>query len=140
MTTTLNRALWMAPLLALVLGLMTFAGISTAEAKGATATRERIALAPSSAFPSAKGKADFKVKGSERQLEVEVENIRSLAGQQVSVSVGGVVVANPTVTSLGQASVNLNSQTNPATPLTTAGKLVEVRTSAGVLIASGAFK
>lgn len=140
MTSTLNRALWMAPLLAIALGIMTFAGISTAEAKGATATRERIALAPAPAFPAAKGKAEFKVKGSERQLEVEVEHIRSLAGQTVSVSVGGVVVANPTVTALGQASVNLNSQTNPATPLSTAGKVVEVRTEAGLLIASGSFK
>ncbi len=140
MTTTANRTLWLVPLVALVLGLMTLAGPASAQAKGATATRERIALVAAPGFPAAKGKADFKVKGAERQLEVEVEIIRSLAGQSVSVSVGGVVVATPTVSALGQASVNLNSQTNPATPVTVAGKLVEVRTSTGALIASGSFK
>lgn len=140
MTTTANRAMWMAPLLALMLGLMAFSGITNAQAKGATATRERIALAPDAAFPAGKGKADFKVKGAERQLEVEVEHIRSLAGQQVTVSVGGVVVATPTVSALGQANVNLNSRTNPATPLTVSGQLVEVRTSTGALIVSGSFK
>jgi hypothetical protein len=42
----------------------------------------RIALKPAKAFPAAKGSAKFKARAGERELQVEVEHIRRLAGRQ----------------------------------------------------------
>ena len=49
------------------------------QAKGGTI----IALKASSAFPGAKGKAKFQVEG-QRELEIEVEHVRRLAGKRVN--------------------------------------------------------
>jgi hypothetical protein len=46
------------------------------------------------------------VNGTERELQIEVENIPALAGKHVNVFVNGVRLASPVVGSLGVARVN----------------------------------
>ena len=102
-------------------------------------TKTVIALSPSADYPNAKGKAVYKVKGSEREFQVEVENIKKLAGKTVKVYVNGAQVGSATVDSLGAAQLNRNTDLGQTVPSIKAGDTVQVQTAAGKLIASGKF-
>jgi len=108
-----------------------------AVAKGGGGTTRSIALHPSVSFPNATGKAVYKVKGSERELQIEVEHIKVLAGKHVNVFVNGSQLASPVVSSLGIARVE--RKTPQAVPAIKSGSTVRVRTLGGTLIASGTF-
>ena len=73
-----------------------------ASAKGG-GTQRTISLKGSVSFPNATGKAVSKVNGNERELEVDVQHIRSLAGKRVNVNVNGHLIATPLVNSLGHS-------------------------------------
>ena len=107
-----------------------------AQAKGGGTTRS-IALKGSVSFPGATGKAVYKVNGSERELQIEVEHIRALAGKHVNVYVNGSRLASPLVSSLGIARVE--RKTPQTVPVIKTGSTVRVRTLGGTLIASGTF-
>lgn len=109
-----------------------------ASASGGGVTRT-IALRGSISFPGATGKAVSKVKGSERELEIDVQHVRSLAGKRVNVNVNGSRLASPLVSSLGHFSVNRNTGTGQHVPAIKKGSTVRVRTLGGTLIASGTF-
>lgn len=123
-------------LAALVAAVMVGGFHQAAFAKG---TRTRITLTASADFPAAKGKATYKVDGSEREFQVEVENIKSLAGKAVKVYVNGVLVGSATVNALGQARLNRNTESGQTVPSIKAGDQVQVKTGAGKLIVSGKF-
>jgi hypothetical protein len=108
-----------------------------ASAKGGV-TRT-IALKGSISFPGATGKATSKVNGSERELEIDVQHIRALAGKHVNVNVNGSRLASPLVSSLGHFSVNRNTGAGQHVPVIKAGSTVRIRTLGGTLIASGTF-
>lgn len=123
-------------LAALVAAVMVGGFHQAAFAKG---TRTRITLTASADFPAAKGKATYKVDGSEREFQVEVENIKKLAGKTIYVFVNGVQVGKATVNSLGTARLNLNTNAGSAVPSIQTGDQVQVKTGAGKLIVSGKF-
>jgi hypothetical protein len=108
-----------------------------ASAKGGV-TRT-IALKGSISFPGATGKAVYKVNGSERELEIDVQHIRALAGKHVNVNVNGSRLASPLVNSLGHFTVNRNTGAGQRVPVIKAGSTVRIRTLGGTLIASGTF-
>lgn len=105
----------------------------------AKSTKTIIALAPSVDFTNAKGKAVYKVDGSEREFQVEVENIRRLAGKPVYVFVNGVQVGKATVNALGEARLERNTDLGQAVPNIQPGTQVQVKTDVGKVIASGKF-
>ena len=105
----------------------------------AAARTRTISLKGSVSFPNATGKAVSKVNGNERELEVDVQHIRSLAGKRVNVNVNGHLLATPLVNSLGHFTVNRNTGAGQAVPTIKAGSTVRVRTLGGTLIASGTF-
>ncbi len=109
-----------------------------ASASGGGATRT-IALRGSVSFPAATGKAVSKVKVGERELEIDVQHLRSLAGKHVNVNVNGSRLASPLVSSLGHFSVNRNTGAGQHVPAIKKGSTVRVRTLGGTLIASGTF-
>ena len=109
-----------------------------AMASGGGTTRS-IALHGSVSFPNATGKAVYKVNGSERELQIEVEHIKVLAGKHVNVFVNGNKLASPLVSSLGIARVNRNTDKGQFVPTIKTGSTVRVRTLGGTLIASGTF-
>ena len=109
-----------------------------ASAKGGGTTRT-ISLKGSVSFPGATGKAVSKVNGNERELEVDVQHIRALAGKHVNVFVNGNKLASPTVNSLGNVNVNRNTERGQFVPTIRTGSTVRVRTLGGTLIASGTF-
>jgi hypothetical protein len=107
----------------------------------ATSGEIRIALTPSFAFNNVKGKAKFKNRGGERELEVEVENLARFIGQSVSVCLNNARVGGAVINSFGEANMNLNSDQGQ-TVLVSIGSSVQVWLSAsctGSLVASGRF-
>jgi hypothetical protein len=101
--------------------------------------KTRIPLSASAAYPKATGKAVYKVNGAEREFQVEVDNVKRLAGQSVTISVNGVQVGSATVNSLGTAHLNLNTNLGNAVPFIKTGDQVQAKSAAGKLIASGTF-
>jgi hypothetical protein len=123
---------------ALVAALLVGGFSHEAFAKGG-GTKTRITLAASSAYPNAKGKATYKVDGSEREFQVEAENIKKLAGKTVSVFVNGTKVGSAKVNSLGEANMELNTDLGHTVPGIKAGDKVQVKSPSGQLIVSGTF-
>lgn len=99
----------------------------------------RIVLKAAKAFPAAKGSATFKAKPGERELQVEVEHIRRLAGKRVAFFVASKKLATAKVNAFGEARVERNSERGQLVPAVSAGTRVRVRTAAGVLIVKGSF-
>ena len=99
----------------------------------------RIVLKAAKAFPAAKGAAKFRAREGERELQVEVEHIRRLAGKRVVFYVGGKRRGTAKVNGLGEARFARNTELGQAVPAVTAGTKVRVRTAAGLLIVFGSF-
>jgi hypothetical protein len=95
----------------------------------------RIALKSAAAFPGASGKAKFQNQG-QRELEIEVEHVRRLAGKRVSFFVNSTKVGSARVNGLGAAQVNRRGASFPAI---NAGTRIKVKTAGGRLIVSGRF-
>jgi predicted PilT family ATPase len=125
--------------LALVLAAVMAVVAMAVPAALAAGTRTEISLRPSSAFPGASGKARYTVNGTERELQIEVEGIRRLAGRHVNVFVNGSKLASPLVSTLGQVRVERNTDRGHAVPRISRGSTVRVRTLDGTLIVSGTF-
>jgi opacity protein-like surface antigen len=122
----------------LTVSLLALAALAVAapavQAKGGPGTR--IALKPSGAFPGASGKAKFQNEG-QRELEIEVEHVRRLAGKRVSFFVNSTKVGSARVNALGAAQVNRRGASFPAI---NAGTRIKVKTAAaGKWIVSGRF-
>lgn len=94
-----------------------------------------IPLKASSAFPGAKGKAKFKTDG-QRELEIEVEHLRRLAGRPVSFFVNSKKVGSLRLNRFGAAELNLRGSRAPAVQ---SGTRISVKTASGRLIVSGRF-
>ena len=97
------------------------------------------ALHGSVSFPAATGQATSKTSAEERELEVEVQHVRALAGKRVNVFVNGIKWASPRVSSLGAFNVQRSTARGQRVPRITSGSPVRVRTLGGTLIASGRF-
>jgi opacity protein-like surface antigen len=121
----------------LTVSLLALAALAVAapavQAKGGPGTR--IALKASASFPGASGKAKFQNEG-QRELEIEVEHVRRLAGKRVSFFVDSTKVGSARVNGLGAAQVNRRGAGFPAI---NAGTRIKVKTAAGKLIVSGRF-
>lgn len=118
------------PLTILALAALAFAAPAV-QAKGGTI----IALKASSAFPGAKGKAKFQTEG-QRELEIEVEHVRRLAGQRVNFFVNARKVGSKRINGLGAAQLDRRGSTFPAIK---SGTRISVKTASGRLIVSGRF-
>jgi len=103
------------------------------QAKGGPGTR--IALKAASAYPGASGKAKFQNEG-QRELEIEVEHVRRLAGKRVNFFVNSTKVGSARVNSLGAAQVDKRGSGFPAIG---AGTRIKVKTVGGTSIVAGRF-
>lgn len=96
----------------------------------------QIDLTPASS--RANGKAKWESRGNQRELEIEIEDVKP--GTSVSFFLGGTQVGTTqTADALGAARVELSTQLGDEVPASVSGMSVEVR-SADVVIASGSFK
>lgn len=106
-----------------------------AQAKG---TEIRTSITGSAQYPNAKGTAKYKVNGTEREFQVEIENVKALAGRSLNVFVNGVKVGSMQVSALGVARLNLNNQLGAVVPAVSPGARVTIKAGT-VLVASGRF-
>jgi hypothetical protein len=88
-------------------------------------------------FAGASGKAKFESKGTQRELEIEVEHLP--AGTAVVFVFDGASIGTGTANALGAAELDLNSKHVATVPTAVAGKAVSVTTTAGAVIVSGTF-
>ena len=125
----------------LLLIVMVLAALVVAQpvrAKSAAVIR-RAALSGSTAFPGVSGEAKWKSKEGERELEVQIQDAKKLAGKQLAVWIGGKLVGHMKVNALGRARLVKSTQAGQSVPASVAGKAVKITTSAGTLVASGRF-
>ncbi len=99
----------------------------------------RISLKGSAQFPNAKGTAKYKDRGGEQEFQVEVENVKKLAGKKLSVFVDGNKVGTMRINQFGAGRLELNSDRGDNVPAISGGSKVQVKTGAGVLVVSGSF-
>jgi hypothetical protein len=96
-------------------------------------------LAGASAFPGVNGEAKWKSKGGERELEIQIEDAKKLAGKKLAVRIGGKLIGHLRVNGLGRARLVRNTETGQSVPASVSGKRVTVGTAGGTLVASGRF-
>jgi opacity protein-like surface antigen len=103
------------------------------QAKGGDGAR--VALKASSAYPGASGKAKSQTTG-ERELQVEVEHVRSLAGKRVNFFVNSTKIGSARISGLGAAQVTRRGSGFPAIQ---SGTAIKVKTTGGTTVVSGRF-
>lgn len=103
------------------------------------AGNSQIALRSSKAYPAAKGTAQYQAQPGQREVQIEVDHIRSLAGQYVNIYVGGLKLGSARVNSRGVAEIVRNSELAQRVPQVRAGMIVTVQTNHAVAVASGTF-
>ena len=123
----------------LALAAVAFAALPAGAQASGSGTQLRATLHGSAAFPGADGKARFRHRGGEQELEVEVEDANRLAGTRLRALAGGKQVGTLRINRFGIGSLNLNSDQGDTVPAVKAGTTVHVRTAGGTLVVSGSF-
>jgi hypothetical protein len=113
-------------------------GSASARAAAATANWQ-IPLRGGTAYRTASGSAQYQSQPGQRDLQVEVQRIRSLAGSTVIFSAAGKTLGRAKVSALGQADISRNTELRQAVPSIARGSRVTVRTAGGKVIVSGRF-
>jgi predicted PilT family ATPase len=103
------------------------------------AGNSQIALRSSNAYPAAHGTAQYQAQPGQREVQIEIDHIRSLAGRYVNVYIGGAKIGAARVNSRGVAELTRNSEIAQHVPQVRAGTTVTVQTSHAVTVVSGTF-
>jgi hypothetical protein len=85
------------------------------------------------------GSSQYQSQPGQRELQIEIEHLRSLAGQPLLVQVNGAPVGSMKVSGNGIAQLTRNTERGQATPMVAHGSIVTVKTAAGIVLASGRF-
>jgi hypothetical protein len=119
-----------------VIGILAALALVAVPAASAATDIHEATLKGSAQFPAATGKAKFSRDNGIKQLEAEVQHVKSLAGTKLRFRVNGVLVGTATVNPLGTARIN---KSGSVVPNVTAGSTIRVRRLNDVLVASGRF-
>jgi hypothetical protein len=82
--------------------------------------------------------AQYQAQTGQRELQVEVDHIRSLRGKQVFVYVNGAKIGTTRVNGQGKAELSRNTELGQRVPQVSSGTKVVVRTSRAAVV-SGSF-
>ncbi len=118
--------------------LVAFAALAVAVPVVLAKADRQIALRPVKAYPHAKGTAQYQAQTGQRELQVEVEHVRSLRGKRVFFYVNGMQIGAARVSGLGKAELSRNTELGQRVPRVSSGTKVTVRTSRAALV-SGSF-
>lgn len=129
----------------LAAGVMLAAGAFAVPSSAATTARGvdlYTHLSGSSAYPAATGYSEYHqhmgmMRG--REVEVNLNHLTRLAGQQVFVYLNGTKVGGMRVSSGGHAYRHWETWNGDRVPRCSAGSAVKIRTSGGGLIATGTY-
>jgi opacity protein-like surface antigen len=115
------------------------AAVLIAPAVAVAAITWQITMRGSAAYPKANGTAQYQSQAGHREVQVEVQHVRSLAGQTVVFTAGGTKLGSQKVSALGRADITRNTELGQKVPSITHGSPVSVKTASGRLVASGRF-
>ena len=99
----------------------------------------QISLTAGKGVAQVTGSSQYQSQPGQRELQIEIEHLRSLAGQSLHAQVNGVTVGSMKVSGTGIAQLTRNTERGQATPMVAHGSIVTVTTSAGIVLASGRF-
>ena len=99
----------------------------------------QIPLSAGKGIAAVTGSSQYQSQPGQRELQIEIEHLRSLAGQSLLVQVNGAPVGSMKVSSKGIAQLTRNTERGQATPMVAHGSFVTVKTNAGIVLASGRF-
>jgi hypothetical protein len=99
----------------------------------------QIPLSAGKGIAGVTGSSQYQAQPGQRELQIEIEHLRSLAGQSLLVQVNGGPVGAMKVSGKGIAQLTRNTERGQATPIVAHGSIVTVRTKAGIVLASGRF-
>src|SRR5690242_2807022 len=88
---------------------------STGTAVAATVNWQ-VPLKAAAAYPTATGSAQYQSQPGQREIQVEVYRIRSLAGKTVVFSAGGMTLGSAKVSATGTAQITRNSELGQRVP------------------------
>ena len=139
-----TRTIWLVALA--LLPVFSIAGLSSAPARadrgghnGPAQTRVRINLTGAAIHSiTPKGHAEFRTAGTQRQLNVEVENVNLADGSVLTVKVNGASFAM-LVLKLGRGEAELNTNDGASVPVIHKGDVVTVVSATGAVVESGTF-
>ena len=99
----------------------------------------QITLKHTAAFPRATGQAQYQSQPGQRELQVEAEHLRAMAGKRVVFYPKGSKLGSAVVTSRGIAQIDRNTGLGQTVPKIIHGSRVSVRTAGGTVILRGTF-
>lgn len=114
-------------------------GHAPAVRAAASTVNWQIPLQGTPAYRKANGSAQYQSQPGQRELQVEVQRVRSLAGQTVVFSAAGMTLGKARVSATGHADITRNTERGQKVPSIARGSTVTVRTIAGKTIVSGRF-
>ena len=124
---------------ALTIALMAALATQPAAAITTQTVNWQITLKAANSFPTATGSAQYQAQPGQRELQMELEHLTKLAGQNVTFYANGAKFGVAKVSSKGIVQIDRNTELGQSVPLIVHGSTVAARTSTGVLIASGRF-
>ena len=121
-------------------GIAAVAAAAPAAALAASSTVDwQIQMHGSAAYAKANGSAQYQSQPGQRELQVEVQRVRSLAGKTVVFSAAGMTLGSAKVWASGRADITRNTELGQKVPLIFRGSSVAVRTVGGKIVTSGRF-
>jgi hypothetical protein len=115
------------------------AAVLIAPALALAAIDWQITMHGSATYPRANGSAQYQSQSGHREVQIELQHVRSLAGKTVVFAAGGMKLGTQKVSAQGQADISRNTELHQKVPSITHGSTVSVRTAGGRLVASGRF-
>jgi hypothetical protein len=123
-----------------VAGVAVAAAAAPAAALAASSTVDwQIPMHGSAAYSKANGSAQYQSQPGQRDLQLEVQHVRSLAGKTVVFSAAGMTLGSAKISLNGQADITRNTELGQKVPSIYRSSSVVVRTTDGKLVTSGRF-
>jgi hypothetical protein len=114
-------------------------GTQAASATSTPTVNWQIAMNPTKTHPRTTGAAQYQSQPGQRELQVELEHLRWLAGKKVTFYARGSAFGTAKVSKRGIVQIDRNTERGQSVPDVVHGSTVKARTSTGLLIAHGRF-
>ena len=112
---------------------------SNRQAAAPTTVNWQIPLTTNLAHLGTSGSAQYQAQPGQREFQIELHRLASLRGSSLLVRINGGAVGSMKVATNGIAQLTQNSELGQKVPPITHGSTVTVKTTAGLVIATGHF-
>jgi predicted PilT family ATPase len=99
----------------------------------------QIAMKPAKAHPRTTGTAQYQSQPGQRELQIEREHLRALAGKKVTFYANGSKFGTAKVSKRGIVQIDRNTERGQSVPHVVHGSTVTARTGTGALVSRGRF-